>query len=151
MTSRPTLDQINLVVGDMEPTLEFYRLLGLDIDQGAAGWPPGTGGRHARVSSADGLHLDLDNVEFARLWGHGGLASGRAVIGFSFPSSSAVDETYRALVAAGHEGRRPPHGAFFGAHYAIVVDPDGRDVGLMGPTDPEQGFTPDRNGLPAAP
>jgi hypothetical protein len=26
--------------------------------------------------------------------------------------------------------------AFFGARYAVVLDPDGNAVGLMGPTDP---------------
>jgi uncharacterized glyoxalase superfamily protein PhnB len=79
----------------------------------------------------------------AGLWGDDALGAGAAVIGFSLPSSEAVDEKYRELTAAGYVGRKPPYDAFFGARYALVEDPDGRPVGLMGPRDPSRGYIPE--------
>jgi hypothetical protein len=46
------------------------------------------------------------------------------------------------LVAAGYPGRLVPYDAFFGARYAMVDDPDGHSIGLTGPIDPDQEFTP---------
>lgn len=149
MTDRPAFTQVNLVVGDVEASAAFYRLAGLDIDAGPGDWPAGTGGQHANALGDDSAHLDLDNAEFARLWGHPGLRAGAPVVGVSLPTREAVDETYARLVAAGHEGRLEPYDAFVGARYAIVGDPDGHDVGLMSPRDQERRFTPGPDGRPA--
>jgi uncharacterized glyoxalase superfamily protein PhnB len=91
-----------------------------------------------------GLSLELDNLTSASTW-HAGVRSDRApvaVLGFALPTREAVDETYAALVADGAVGRQEPYDAFWGARYAIVTDPDGRDVGLMSPKDPARRFTP---------
>jgi uncharacterized glyoxalase superfamily protein PhnB len=63
--------------------------------------------------------------------------------GFSYPTSEAVDEAYLAATAAGYPGRQPPYHAFWGTRYAIVADPDGNDVGLMGPVDPARRYVPE--------
>jgi uncharacterized glyoxalase superfamily protein PhnB len=65
------------------------------------------------------------------------------VLGFSVASRDAVDERYAALTGAGYPGRQPPYDAFWGARYAVVQDPDGRDVGLMSPIDPDRKFVPE--------
>jgi hypothetical protein len=57
------------------------------------------------------------------------------IVGFGVPSRAAVDEVHDRLVAAGHPSRQPPYDAFWGSRYAIVADPDGRDVGFMPPMD----------------
>jgi uncharacterized glyoxalase superfamily protein PhnB len=46
-----------------------------------------------------------------------------------------VDEIHDALVADGARSLQPPYDAFWGARYAVVVDPDGVAVGLMSPVD----------------
>jgi catechol 2,3-dioxygenase-like lactoylglutathione lyase family enzyme len=125
------LHMLNLVVGDMAASLAFYRALGLDA-------PEGELGPHVQVRTPGGFSLELDTAESARLW-HAGWradpATARVVLGVTLPSAAAVDERYAALTAAGHAGRQPPFDAFWGARYAIVADPDGNDVGLMGPQD----------------
>jgi uncharacterized glyoxalase superfamily protein PhnB len=63
----------------------------------------------------------------------GAAASGTVVFGFELPTRDAVDETYRDRPAAGAESRQEPYDAFWGARFAIVRDPDGHDIGLMGP------------------
>jgi len=79
------------------------------------------------------------------IW-HAGVRAGPAgpgtVLGFSRPSRDAVDARYAELLAAGAEGRRRLSLAFWGARSTIVADPDGRDVGLMSPIDPDRKYVP---------
>ncbi len=128
---QPKLDQLNLVVRDIDASLDFYRRLGIE----PAG---GTGGPHVEFELAGGLTLEMDTVEEAAIW-HAGVraepASRRVVIGFRLASRADVDTRYAELTGAGYAGRQPPFDAFWGARYAIVADPDGNDVGLMSPVD----------------
>jgi catechol 2,3-dioxygenase-like lactoylglutathione lyase family enzyme len=131
--SQPDLHMLNLVVGDLPASLDFFRRLGIAV-------PPGeeAAGPHVQLKMPGGFSLELDTAESARLWHAGWRAdqeSVRVVIGFSLPSREAVDERYAELTAAGYAGRQPPFDAFWGARYAIVADPDGNDIGLMSPVD----------------
>jgi uncharacterized glyoxalase superfamily protein PhnB len=65
------------------------------------------------------------------------------VLGFSLASRELVDARYAELIDAGYTGRQAPYDAFWGSRYAIVEDPDGRDVGLMSPPDPERRYVPE--------
>ena len=139
-TSR--LDQINIVSGDVEASIAFYRRLGVDIPEERV-WRTPSGIHH--VSAAEGgsaaIHLDLDSAGFARLWNRGWQGRqdlrGRIVVGFKLPSRDAVDATYADLTGAGYKGLQPPYDAFWGSRYAVVEDPDGVAVGLMSPASPE--------------
>jgi uncharacterized glyoxalase superfamily protein PhnB len=138
----PRLDQINIVSGDVEASIAFYRRLGVDIPEERV-WRTPSGIHH--VSAAEGgsaaIHLDLDSAGFARLWNRGWQGRqdlrGRIVVGFKLPSRDAVDATYADLTGAGYKGLQPPYDAFWGSRYAVVEDPDGVAVGLMSPASPE--------------
>ena len=127
----PDLRTLNLVVRDMVASVDFYRMLGLPA-------PPAEDapGPHVELASPSGFSLELDTAESVRHW-HAGWradpASVTAVIGFQLESSASVDRLYQELTAAGHAGRQPPFDAFWGGRYAIVADPDGNDVALIGP------------------
>ena len=116
----------------MAATLEFYRRLGVEITDNA---PPPWDRHHrnAVVPESSTLDFDLDSAEFARHWGFDGTGP---VLGFLFESRDAVDAAYADLVAAGYRGEREPWDAFWGARFAIVLDPDGNGVALMSPRDP---------------
>ena len=130
--SRPVFDQINLVVSDMPAMVQFYERLGLKIGPTIAPWDR----HHNSISAADGLHLDLDSLAFAPQWNQGWPPGQTgAVLGFRVPSAADVDATYADLMSAGYDSQQPPHDALMGARYAVVVDPDGNSVGLMGPRD----------------
>jgi uncharacterized glyoxalase superfamily protein PhnB len=120
---------LNVIVKDMAATLDFYQRLGIAVPSDAAG-------AHVQLKMPGGFSLELDTAASARLW-HAGWradpASARVVLGFMLASRKAVDDRYAELTAAGSRGRQPPFDAFWGARYAIVADPDGNDVGLMGP------------------
>ena len=143
MGTEPQFMQVNVVVSDMDAAMAFYRLLGVDLNLSTDDWPPGSGARHVHVrESASEFDFDLDNEPMARLWGDDRLQPGDAVIGFAVSSREAVDEKYRELTAAGYQSRREPYDAFFGARYAIVEDPDGHPISLMGPIVPQRRFIP---------
>jgi catechol 2,3-dioxygenase-like lactoylglutathione lyase family enzyme len=135
------LNQITLVTRDNAATLEFYRMLGLAIPADAD--PTSV---HILIpTTAPTATLELDAAESANIW-HAGWRAGNdgsaVILGAKLPSDAAVDERYATLTAAGYTGRQPPFDAFWGARYAIVADPDGNDVGLMGPLDPERSTWP---------
>jgi catechol 2,3-dioxygenase-like lactoylglutathione lyase family enzyme len=126
----PVLDQVNLIVGNMEAMVAFYRRLGLDVADPEPPWD-----RHHRSARVDGgLDLDFDSEEFGAVWNGGQPATGpRVVIGFRLADREAVDRTYGDLVAAGYTGQQEPYDAFWGARYAVIQDPDGNSIGIMSP------------------
>jgi catechol 2,3-dioxygenase-like lactoylglutathione lyase family enzyme len=133
---RPVFNQINLVVRDMAAMVEFYRRLGVEFIPTAAPWD-----RHHRTfvddSVVEGFDFDLDSQAFVTQWDEGWPPTQTGpVLGFRLPSWEAVDESYRDLTNAGYVGQQPPWDGFMGARYAVVADPDGNSVGLMGPIDP---------------
>ena len=130
--SAADLHMLNVIVGDMAASLDFYRRL--------VAAPDGTdaSAAHVQLRMRGGFSLELDTVESVRFWHAGWRAdpsSAGVVIGFSLPTRAAVDERHAELTAAGYQELQPPFDAFWGARYAIVADPDGNHVGLMSPID----------------
>ena len=127
---RPVLDQINLVVGDMDASLAFYRRLGVDIPDREPKWDA----HHRSANVGGGLDFDLDSSSMANDWNEGSRGPA-CLVGFKLASSDAVDALYADLTGAGYRGQQAPYNAFWGSRYAVVEDPDGNPVGLMGPMD----------------
>ena len=148
--TRPVLDQLNIVCGDPEASIAFYRRLGVDIPEQAI-WRTPTGIHHVGAVDPSGepaIHLDLDSTAFAQLWNTGWAGRddlrGRVVVGFRVPTRAAVDDVYRDMTGAGYRGLQPPNDAFWGARYAIIEDPDGIAVGLMSPISADRKSPPPR-------
>ncbi len=121
------LDLVGIVTSDLERSLAFYRLLGLDV-------PDPDGAPHVEVTLPGGLRLAWDTVEvvssFDPAWtpptgGH------RVALAFDCGAPNGVDATYQRLVDAGHHGHLPPWDAVWGQRYAVVLDPDGGAVDLF--------------------
>jgi catechol 2,3-dioxygenase-like lactoylglutathione lyase family enzyme len=143
-----TLDQVNLVCGDTEASIAFYRRLGVDIPD-AAVWRTATGAHHISAggrSSDRAIDFDLDSTAFAQCWNIGWKdrtdLRGRVVVGFSVDTRGAVDEVFLAMTNAGYRGLQEPVDAFWGARYAIIEDPDGIAVGVMSPISPDRKSPP---------
>jgi catechol 2,3-dioxygenase-like lactoylglutathione lyase family enzyme len=137
----PILDQLNIVVGDMERSVAFYRLLGIEIPDPDPDWPD----HHRSAPQRSDLDLDLDTEEFAKTWNAGYRTDGRSgvVIGFRLGTRQQVDDTYARLTGAGYRGQQAPYDAFWGSRYAVVEDPDGNAVGLMSPRSESHRRPPD--------
>ncbi len=137
--ARADLHMLNVVAADLAASLDFYRRLGVEVPD------VGDDEVHVELPQPGGFSLEIDAHGSARIW-HAGFRADPAgvgvVLGFRLPSNDAVDERYAELTAAGYTGRQPPFDAFWGARYAIVADPDGNDVGLMGPIEDARRFMP---------
>ena len=148
--TRVMLDQVNIVTGDPEASVAFYRRLGLDISEPQI-WRTATGIHHVSAAGRSGeqtIRLDLDSMAFAQRWNTGWAGRtdlrGRVVVGFSVASRAAVDDIYGDMTGAGYRGLQPPWDTFWGARYAIIEDPDGVAVGLMSPIEPDRKSEPPR-------
>lgn len=133
-TTRPVLAKINIVAKRYDDTLRFYRLLGIEIPDPME-HPPGT--LHTEAHNPEGSDFAIDNEALARIYNSGWRAEAdccSSVVLTAYVSSrEEVDARYAALIAGGFRSRQSPYDAFWGARYAIVVDPEGNDVGLMSP------------------
>jgi catechol 2,3-dioxygenase-like lactoylglutathione lyase family enzyme len=143
MTGSPVFNQVNIVARDWEASLAFYRLLGLPLASGVTDWPPGSGGSHVGVeTSATSTSVEFDNPQLFRIYATPELQT-PLILGFGYPSSEDVDAACERVKSAGHTVIRAPHDAFWGARYALVQDPDGNTIGLMGPRDRSRSYTPE--------
>lgn len=136
--------QVNLVVADMAASVDFYRLLGLDVPDPFE-WPSGSGAQHVEIRCASDCHLALDNHSQARIWNtrfDPDRAQGNVVVGVLVDSRDDVDRLYDTVRAAGHPVAQEPYDAFWGSRYAIVLDPDGNQVGLKSPVDEALAYVP---------
>jgi hypothetical protein len=72
--SAPDLHMLNVVVGDMAASLDFYRRLGIAVPA-----PGDGGGAHVQLKMPGGFSLELDTAESARLWHAGWRADPESV------------------------------------------------------------------------
>jgi uncharacterized glyoxalase superfamily protein PhnB len=121
----PQLNAMGIVVADMERSIDFYRLLGLDLPE-----TPGEG--HVETKLANGARLMFDTEEiiksFRPEWTP--QAGNQLSLAFECGSPAEVDKTYARMVEAGFHGEKDPWDAFWGQRYAQLADPDGVPVDL---------------------
>jgi catechol 2,3-dioxygenase-like lactoylglutathione lyase family enzyme len=121
----PQLNAIGIVVSDMERSIRFYRLLGLDVPE-----TPDEGHVDTFLPNGVRLMLDTENVirSFRPDWTR---ATGTQVaLAFECGSAAEVDDAYARIVGSGFHGEKEPWDAFWGQRYAQLADPDGVPVDL---------------------
>jgi uncharacterized glyoxalase superfamily protein PhnB len=137
--------QIDLVVGDMEATLAFYRALGVDIPEDAI-WRTPSGAHHVDLTMPGGMVLHFDSAALARIYNRGWVAptesGSRNVFTFNVESREDVDRIHDRLVSLNYRSSQPPYDTFWGSRYAIINDPDGNNVGVMSPSEPDRRSPP---------
>jgi catechol 2,3-dioxygenase-like lactoylglutathione lyase family enzyme len=121
-------DMIGIVVADVPRAIAFYRLLGLPFAD------PAEGEDFIEVK-ANGYRISLNAQKLVKELTPGWVEprGQRHEIAFLCGSPKEVDETYAAVVKAGHHGIKEPWDAFWGQRYAVVEDPDGAHVSLFCP------------------
>jgi uncharacterized glyoxalase superfamily protein PhnB len=119
------LNAIGIVAADMERSIRFYRLLGVDVPE-----TPGEG--HVEATLANGTRLMFDSEEvvksFRPEWTRE--AGNQLSLAFECGNAAEVDEVYARMVEAGFHGEKEPWDAFWGQRYAQLADPDGVPVDL---------------------
>lgn len=119
---------VEIATSDMARTLDFYRLLGLDI-----GVPEGP---HIEVELPGGNRLAFDEEEIIAGMHPGWqppTQQGRVALAFQVSEPSQVDALYEQITGAGHSGALEPFDAPWGQRYATVTDPDGTSIDLFCP------------------
>ena len=118
--------RIAIYAEELQRTLDFYRMLGLEI-------PASANEEHHVEVEHHGLRLAFDTRESAQavLGSWEGPVGYRMELAFQFDSREALDETYRRLTARGSIGHLEPRDTPWGERYAIVKDPDGNLISLV--------------------
>lgn len=121
------LDAIGIVTADLAKSLEFYRLLGVEV--------PTELDDHVEAKLPSGLRLMWDSLELVRQIHPGWETPVGQRMGLAWlcESASDVDAVHGCLTGAGFESAKEPWDAFWGQRYAQVVDPDGNVVDLFAP------------------
>ena len=121
----PQLNAIGIISSDMERSIAFYRILGLDV--------PDTASKgHVDAFLASGVHFMLDSEEeirkFRPEWTR--TTGNQIALALECASPGEVDEVYGRVTDAGFHGEKEPWDAFWGQRYAQLRDPDGVPVDL---------------------
>ena len=121
----PQLDAIGIVSADLQATVRFFRLVGLQI--------PDTTEDHIDVVTPGGVRIMFDALELVKQLDPDWVKPVGRPIGLAFRCINAkeVDEVYARITTAGFRGKAPPFDAFWGQRYATVLDPDGNAVDLF--------------------
>ncbi len=117
---------VEIATKDLQGSLDFYRLLGLDV--------PEPDGPHVEVELPGGNKLAFDKEEIIAGMHPGWTPPtqpGRVALAFALSKPSEVDALFERLTAAGHPGALEPFDAPWGQRYATVTDPDGTSVDLF--------------------
>jgi uncharacterized glyoxalase superfamily protein PhnB len=127
MTTR--LDMIGLVCKSIPESLKFYRMLGLEIADPEPDEP------YVECTLPGGIRLSWNDIDMIKQIDPDFVEPVGQRIGLAFlcGSPGAVDALYREILEAGFKGHKEPWDAFWGQHYAQVVDPDGNVVDLFAP------------------
>ena len=122
-----------LFVSSIDESLAFYRLLGLSVERVSDSF--------GRASLGEEVILELGASALTSSYDPGYIAPpgiSKGTINFELESSEIVDERFRQLVDSGYAGYLEPIDALWQARFAIVLDPDGNQVGLHGPRNPSE-------------
>jgi catechol 2,3-dioxygenase-like lactoylglutathione lyase family enzyme len=121
----PQLNAVGIVVSDMQSSIAFYRLVGLDVPE-----TPDEG--HVDTFLPNGVRFMLDSEEtilsFRPEWTRE--TGNQLGLALECESPSEVDDVYARVTAAGFRGEKEPWDAFWGQRYAQLLDPDGVPVDL---------------------
>ncbi len=122
----PHFDAIGIVSADLQRSIAFYNLLGIEFPQEDG---------HIEAAMPNGTRLMLDGEDVIRSfrpdWT---LETGNQLaLAFACASPADVDATYQRVVEAGFEGDKEPWDAFWGHRYAQLRDPDGVQIDLFAP------------------
>lgn len=122
---KPKLISVYLFVSNIDDSLRFYNALGLDVEKvsDVLGRAFADGevilefGTKTLTSSYDPKYQTPPPVA-------------KGSINLQWPSFNAVDETYARMVAEGFVGHLAPCTPPWQSRLAILLDPDGNQIGL---------------------
>lgn len=129
---------IDVVTKNMTRSVEFYRHMGIDIPDDKI-WSDDNGPQHVDLKLDGDIGFDIDTesmtIGYSPKWAEAAAAGQNAMLSFRVDSRQDVDALHDHMVGLGHPSHLAPWDAFWGARFAIIVDPDGNHVSIMSPLD----------------
>ncbi|MBM9503072.1 VOC family protein [Actinacidiphila acididurans] len=123
--SQARFGMVVLYVRDLQRSIEFYRLLGLDVSDPDSERPV------AAYKEGDATRMIITTDPIAQRFDSGWARPGRGgyqqVVEFFVDDDAAVDAAWERLTSAGHKGTTAP-GHPIGPYATMVEDPDGNVV-----------------------
>lgn len=123
-----SLHTVGITVKNLGKSLSFYRILGLPIPEGQ------DNEHHVEFTSENcysiGFIPETTMLNTDPTW-KAPIGNNRVSLKFACDSPAKVDETYKQLIAAGHQSFKEPWDAFWGQRFAQVLDPDGNNIGFF--------------------
>ncbi|MCG8456919.1 MAG: VOC family protein [Holophagales bacterium] len=129
-TGRPRFRGVYLFVEDLETSVVFYELLGLEMERVSE--------MFARASWGGHTFLELGTEELTRSYDPGFSKPAlppNSTLALEYSADGEVDAVFDAATRKGHESHLEPFTPPWGSRFAILIDPDGNHVGLHGPRD----------------
>jgi uncharacterized glyoxalase superfamily protein PhnB len=123
---------VDLTVSDVAKAAAFYRALGVEVPQL---WEQDGVAHHVEAQAG----FMLNSRELTKGYDP---SVPSVILIFDVDDRESVDAKHAELVGAGYASHLEPFDAFWGSRYAIVDDPDGNHVGIMGPQDQEHKTAP---------
>jgi uncharacterized glyoxalase superfamily protein PhnB len=126
------LDAIGIICADIQKSVKFYSLLGLQF--------PDTGEDHIEATAQNGMRVMLDKLELVRRIDKGWVrpVGHRMALAFRCASPDEVNKTHARIVQAGFRSKTDPYDAFWGQRYATVFDPDDNAIDLFAELTPSR-------------
>lgn len=120
-----SLDAIGIAAKDVNETISFYEILGLNFKEFGEG--------HFEATLPSGLRIMLDSFELMKKinpeWKEP--VSPGVTLCFLQENPSNVDEVYLRLINSGAQSVKEPWDAFWGQRYSSVLDPNGNQIDLF--------------------
>ncbi|MBK24145.1 MAG: glyoxalase [Halobacteriovorax sp.] len=120
-----SLDAIGIACKDVQRTIKFYGLFGIEFKEFGEG--------HFEGTTSSGLRVMLDSFELMKKinpkWQEP--MSPGITLCFLQDSPADVDSVFKSVVEAGFNGEKEPWDAFWGQRYSTVKDPDGNQVDIF--------------------
>lgn len=119
------LDAIGIASNNIEKSIKFYNLLGLDFKEYGEG--------HFEASCPSGIRLMIDSYELLKKinpeWKEPKIPG--ITLCFKQETSEKVDELFNQIKDAGFTCDKEPWDAFWGQRYASVKDPNGNNIDIF--------------------
>jgi catechol 2,3-dioxygenase-like lactoylglutathione lyase family enzyme len=130
---------IDVVCKDMNASLAFYRAMGMEIPDDKV-WSDDNGPQHVDLKLEGDVGFDIDTesltIGYSPKWAESAAKGAALMLSFRVDANEDVDALHEHMVSLGYESHLAPWDAFWGARFAIIVDPDGNHVSIMGPMAP---------------
>ncbi|MEY2469286.1 MAG: hypothetical protein QOF21_1984 [Actinomycetota bacterium] len=127
---------IDVVTKDMAKSVDFYRAMGIDIPDEKI-WSDDNGPQHVDLALVGDIGFDIDTESmttgYSPAWAESAAKGAASMLSFRVDTREDVDALHDHMVSLGHPSHLAPWDAFWGARFAIIVDPDGNHVSIMSP------------------